>query len=149
VLRLRRLLVPLAFAGLAGGCGRAAPRYTPRTRHVTITTVPLLVKESRTLYPFLRRDFDRGGVLDGKEVYAFVPSTIVVVEGDTVDFTFVNPEDDLHTFVLGDFAVGLPGQRVTQATYVATRAGVYPFSCNVPSHVPMMSGQLVVLRRGG
>jgi plastocyanin len=140
--------VPLAFVGLAGGCSGATPRYTPITRHITITTVPLLVKESRTVYPFLRRDFARGGILEGKEVYAFVPSTIVVVEGDTVDFTFANPEDDLHTFVLGDFAVSLPGQRTTHATYVARRAGIYPFLCNVPSHVPMMSGQLVVLRRG-
>jgi plastocyanin len=33
-------------------------------------------------------------VLDGKEVYAFSPSTLTVVQGDTIQFTFVNPEDD-------------------------------------------------------
>jgi len=123
----------------------AVTRYRPIVRELTVTTVPLLVKESRTLYPFLAKDFAPGGVLDGKEVYGFSPSTLTVVAGDTIHFTFVNPEDDLHTFVLPDFAVSLPGQRVTEATYVASHPGIYPISCNVPAHTPMMSGQLVVL----
>ncbi len=97
------------------------------------------------IYPFLKADFAKGGVLEAKEVYAFVPSTLIVVEGDTIHFTFVNPEDDLHTFVLPDFAVTLPGQKITQAIYVARRAGIYPITCSVPMHTPMMSGQLVVL----
>jgi uncharacterized cupredoxin-like copper-binding protein len=74
-----------------------------------------------------------------------VPSTITVVAGDTVRFRFVNPEDDAHTFVLGDLAVGLPGQSVTNATWVARRAGIHAFSCNMPSHQPSMWGQVVVL----
>jgi hypothetical protein len=57
----------------------------------------------------------------------------------------VNPEDDLHTFVLPDLSLPLPGQSVTHATYIARRAGIYPIVCNVPTHMPMMSGQLVVL----
>jgi plastocyanin len=140
----------LAVLALAAACTRSAPpapaaRYTPRTREITITTVPLLVKEARTLYPFLDADFAAGGVLDGKEVYAFSPSTLTVVEGDTIHFTFVNPEDDEHSFVLPDLAVTLPGQHVTLATFVARRAGIFPFVCSVPSHLPMMSGQLIVL----
>lgn len=123
----------------------AVTGYRPTVRELTVTTVPLLVRESRTLYPFLAEDFALGGVLDGKEVYAFSPSTLTVVVGDTIHFTFVNPEDDLHTFVLPDFAVSLPGQRVTKATYVARHPGIYPIVCNVPAHTPMMSGQLVVL----
>jgi plastocyanin len=144
---LARLAGIAALPLLAAGCAglRGAPPYVPRTRDVTITTVPLLVKEDRALFPFLREDFAKGGVLDGKEVYAFSPSTITVVEGDTIRFTFVNPEDDLHSFVLPDLAVSLPGQKVTRATYVARRAGIFPFFCSVPSHLPMMWGQLVVL----
>jgi hypothetical protein len=58
--------------------------YRPRTREVTVTTVPLLVKEAVPVYPFLKPAFAKGGVLDGKEVYAFSPSTITAVEGDTL-----------------------------------------------------------------
>jgi plastocyanin len=122
-----------------------AARYAPVTRAVTITTVPLLVKEEQTVLPFLKGDFAKGGVLDGKEVYGFSPSTVTVVEGDTIAFTFYNPEDDDHSFVLPDLAVPLPPQKMTTARYVARRAGIYPFVCSVASHLPMMSGQLVVL----
>lgn len=97
------------------------------------------------MLPFLKQDFAKGGVLDGKEVYAFSPSSITVVEGDTIHFTLINPEDDDHSFVLPDFAVALPPQKELDTTYVARRAGIFPIVCAVQSHLPMMSGQLVVL----
>ena len=122
-----------------------SPSYKPRTREITVTTVPLLVREAQTVYPFLKPAFAKGGVLDGKEVYAFSPSTITVVEGDTIHLTLINPEDDFHSFVLPDFAVALPGGKTTEATYVARQAGIFKILCSVPSHLPMMSGQLVVL----
>lgn len=143
-------LVPAALA--AGACSRGATpapataaAYTPRVRELTVTTVPLLVKEEQKLFPFLAADFAKGGVLDGKEVYAFSPSTLTVVVGDTIHFTFYNPEDDVHSFVLPDLAVSLPPQRVTHATYVAKKVGIFPIVCAVQAHLPMMSGQLVVL----
>ena len=110
-----------------------------------MTTVPLLTKEMASIYPFLRKDFAPGGVLEGKEVYAFLPSTLTVVEGDTVRFTFVNPEDDEHNFVLPGLFVALPGQSVAEATWHAERAGVFTFVCTIPAHMPAMYGQLVVL----
>jgi plastocyanin len=144
--------VTLALIVLAGTACRAdhAPaetsgRYVPQVRNVTITTVPLLVREQQTVLPFLKEDFARGGVLEGKEVYGFSPSTITVVEGDTIHFTLINPEDDEHSFVLPDLAVSLPGQKVTTATYIAKRSGVFPFVCAIQAHLPMMWGQLVVL----
>ena len=124
---------------------RDAQRYVPRTRHITITTVPLLVKEQRAALPFLKEDFAKGGVLDGKEVYAFSPATITVVEGDTVQLTLINPEDDDHSFVLPDFVIPMPPQKAIDTSYVARRAGIYPILCAVQSHLPMMSGQLIVL----
>jgi plastocyanin len=136
----------LMIAGVA--CTPHAPRdahYTPSTRHVTVTTVPVLEKEEQGVLPFLEKDFAKGGVLEGKEVYAFSPSTITVVEGDTIQFTFINPEDDVHSFVLPDLAVPLPGQTSTAATYVARQPGIYSFVCAVQAHLPTMSGQLVVL----
>lgn len=139
----------LAAMLLAGAC--AAPRpttraaYVPRTRTLTVTTVPLLVKEEQSVLPFLKEDFAKGGVLEGKEVYAFSPSTLTVVEGDTVRLTLINAEDDVHSFVLPELVVPLPPQKVTTATWIARRAGIYDFVCSVPSHLPMMHGQLVVL----
>lgn len=140
--------VAVAATSIAG-CGPAresrVARYEPRVREITVTTVPLLVRESQAVYPFLKSDFARGGILEGKEVYAFEPGTLVAVAGDTLHFSLVNPEDDVHTFVLPDLAVALPGQQVTHATYVARRPGIFPLVCNLPNHLPMMSGQLVVL----
>lgn len=145
----RSTVLAIATAAVtACGTPPAIPRpaaYQPRTRAVTVTTVPLLVKEQLKLYPFLKPAFAHGGVLDGKEVYAFVPSTITAVAGDTLRLTFVNPEDDAHSFVLPDFAVSLPGGTTTTATYVVKAAGIYPITCAIASHLPMMSGQLVVL----
>ena len=141
--RLTGLMLLSAMA-----CARpVAPPYQPRTRAVTVTTVPLLVRESQRVFPFLKESFAPGGVLAGKEVYAFVPSTITVIAGDTVAFTFVNPEDDLHNFLLGtgDLNVALPGERITRTTWVATEPGIVPFACTVPGHAPMMAGEVVVL----
>jgi plastocyanin len=134
---------------LLSACTRApevsAARYQPRTRAITVTTVPLLVKEQRSTFPFLASAFAKGGALEGKEVYAFSPSTLTVVEGDTIQLTLINPEDDDHSFVLPDLAVPLPPNKTTKATYVAKHPGIFPIVCAVQSHLPMMSGQLVVL----
>ena len=141
--RLAALLIACSIPGCASA--PAAPRYVPQVRELRLTTVPLLSKELASVYPFLREDFAPGGVLEGKEIYAFVPSTLVAVEGDTLHFTLVNPEDDAHTFVLQGLVVPLPPQSVTQASYEAKQAGVFVFACVVPAHIPAMYGQLVVL----
>jgi plastocyanin len=144
------LLLAAGFAAACGGRGdgdRAA--YRPRTREVTVTAVPLLSKELRATYPFLEKDFAPGGVLAGKEVYAFVPSTITAIEGDTLRLHLVNPEDDAHTFVLPGLSVSIASQGVTDTVYVARRAGIYPFVCSLPAHLPYMWGQLVVLPAAG
>jgi plastocyanin len=140
------VLIASASCGRGQGSpGREARPYRPTARAITITTVPLLVKEEQKVLPFLAADFAKGGVLDGKEVYAFSPSTITVVEGDTIHFTLINPEDDVHSFVLPDLAVSLPAEKTTTATYVARRAGIFSFVCAVQAHLPMMWGQLVIL----
>ena len=121
------------------------PPHHGRTRAVTVTTVPLLTKEMASVYPFLKSDFAAQGVLAGKEVYAFSPSTLTAYAGDTLEITFINPEDDAHTFVLPGLAVALPGQGTKIVRYPVGAPGIYPFRCNIASHAPMMSGQLVVL----
>jgi plastocyanin len=124
---------------------RAVAAYVPVTRELTVTTVPLLVKEQVNLYPFLKAARAKGGVLEGHEVYAFSPSSLTVVEGDTIHFTLINPEDDVHSFVLPDLGVSLPGNTIVKKTYVAKRPGIFTILCAVQEHLPMMSGQLVVL----
>jgi hypothetical protein len=146
----------LALLG-AAGCGRGAGSREvsghvvphPRLRSFTLTTVPLLIKEQQDLYPFLKKDFGEGGVLEGKEVYAFEPSVLVAYRGDTLRLELVNPEDDLHTFALdGHPALDLPGQSTVVDTVVASRVGLFRFVCDIPSHSPFMYGQLVVLPPG-
>lgn len=135
-----------ALVACAGpGIQTRLPAYVPRVRELTVTTVPMLVKEEQALFPFLKPALAKGGVLEGKEVYAFSPNTLTVIEGDTIHLTLINPEDDVHSFVLPDLAVPLPGGTTTRVTYVATHAGIYPIVCAIPAHLPMMSGQLVVL----
>ena len=132
-------------AALAVACGAPAPA-PPATREYTITAVPLLTKEMQRIYPFLARDFAAGGVLEGKEVYAFEPSAITAYEGDTLRFTLVNPEDDEHAFVLPpDLSVKLPPQSRVTATWVARSAGIFPYTCAIAAHLPFMYGTLTVL----
>jgi plastocyanin len=123
--------------------------YRPRTRATTITTVPLLVKEQTRTFPFLARDFGHGGVLDGKEVYGYSPSTLVAYTGDTLHVTVVNPEDDVHDFEIDDpveqTAVSLPAQATTRFTILARAPGIYVFRCTIATHQPFMTGVLVVL----
>jgi plastocyanin len=141
----------LAASSSLSACARGTTTsaYTPATRDITITTVPLLVKELAKTYPFLAKDFAKGGVLDRKEVYAFSPSTITAIRGDTLRLHFINPEDDEHGFALRDLLVKLPPQSTVDTTYVARTAGVFPFSCTIPTHTPMMRGELVVLEMAG
>jgi plastocyanin len=143
----RRGLFLAAIAIIGTACAKDAPRtrYRPRTRELTVTTVPLLTKELQSTYPFLAQDFGRGGVLEGKEVYAFVPGSLTVLQGDTIHFTLINPEDDAHSFVLPGLAVTLRPQSKVLADYIARNAGVFEYVCDIPAHLPMMYGQLVVL----
>lgn len=114
---------------------------------VTLVTVPLLVKESGRIFDFLPKDFAKGGVLEGKEVYAFSPDSLTAYRGDTLNLTIVNPENDPHTFVLADFHVHvlLPPQAKTTIRFVAARVGVFTFLCDIASHTPFMTGQLTIL----
>ena len=133
-----------AVVGCMGGA--RGSHYRPQSRAVTLTAVPLLTRELATTYPFLAADFRKGGVLEGKEVYAFVPDHVTAFEGDTLRFTLINPEDDQHTFVLSNLAVTMPPQTTVNSTYVAREAGIFHFVCDIPAHKPMMYGELVVLK---
>jgi plastocyanin len=123
--------------------------YHPQSRDFVVTTVPLLVHEQATTFGFLQEDFAKGGLLDGKEVYGFYPSTLVVYAGDTVRLTVVNPEDDPHTFTISSpvlsVNIEVKGQATASGSFVASQPGIYTFLCAEPEHAPYMWGQLIVL----
>lgn len=144
---MRSLILPLLLVAAAACQRTRPPESVGKSVEVVITAVPLLTREMAQIYPFLAQDFAAGGVLAGKEVYAFVPSSITVRQGDTLQLQLINPEDDEHSFVLPDLYVKLPGQSVTRARWVARRAGIFPFVCAIPAHLPMMRGEIVVLPR--
>lgn len=127
--------------------GRASSSYAPQTRAYTITAVPVLVHEMQGTLSYLQKDFAPGGILDGKEVYGFMPSTLTVYQGDTLNLTLVNPADDPHTFTISEFGVNaqMPGTSSTTTSFVASKAGIYTYTCEEAEHAPYMYGQLVVL----
>lgn len=129
---------------LASSCGR--PPGKPVVREMTITAIPELTKETQGTFPFLAKDFAPGGLLEGKEVYSFEPSAIIVYEGDTVRFTLVNPADDPHSFSLPPYVlVDMPPTSRVTASFVARSVGSFRYFCAIPSHLPFMYGWLTVL----
>jgi hypothetical protein len=86
------ILCATALVGCNSPAGaRRETRSLPGAREIVITTVPLLTRELAQTYSFLKPDFAKGGVLDGKEVYSFEPNSITVLEGDTLHLTFISP----------------------------------------------------------
>jgi len=140
----------LASVSLAG-CGKkaatVASQYTPQARPLVVTAVPLLVHEEAGTFSYLKKAFAKGGVLDGKEVWGFAPSSITVYRGDTLKLTFVNPGDDPHTFTIDELTVNaaIAGGATSESSFVASRVGVYRFYCAIPEHAPYMSGTLTIL----
>ena len=121
----------------------------PQTKSFVVTMVPLLVQEMQGTLPFLSQEFATGGPLDGKEVFAFYPSTLVVYEGDAVQIALTNASADGHTFTAPDVGVNVSIQERSSAaaSFVATKPGVFTFVCSVPEHTPYMRGEIVILSR--
>src|SRR6266496_3316921 len=65
-----------------GGAHRAAASaassYSPQTRDLVVTAVPLLVHEQSGFFDYLNKAFAKGGLLWNKEVWAFSPNTLTV-----------------------------------------------------------------------
>ena len=124
--------------------------YEPVAHSFILTTVPLLVHEQAGMFDYLGKDFGKHGMLRGKEVWGFSPSSITVYQGDTVNLTVANPSGDPHTFTIPDLSLNIdvPAQGSGRGTFVASRVGVFTFACMVEEHNPYMWGQLIVLPDG-
>src|SRR5678809_307663 len=68
---LRLTLIALPATCLACLAPASRNRYNPRTRDITITTVPLLSRELQSTYPFLKQDFAPTGMMPGQEAVPY------------------------------------------------------------------------------
>ncbi len=139
-----------AAAQSPGPISQASPAvgtYTPQTKNFVVTTVPLLVHEETGTLSYLKKDFSSHGLLAGKEIWGFSPSSLTVYQGDTVDLTLVDPSGDPHTFTVPDlgFNLNVKAEASASGSFTATKVGVFTYSCVVAEHSPYMWGQLIVL----
>jgi heme/copper-type cytochrome/quinol oxidase subunit 2 len=121
--------------------------YTPQTRSFVMTIVPYWVHEVTGTYDYLAPEFGKKGLLAGKEVWGFSPSTIAVYQGDTVNIDLYNPSSDPHTWSIPELGVNAPigAPAKTTVSFVASKVGTFTFNCEVGEHFPFMSGELLVL----
>jgi plastocyanin len=121
--------------------------YQPVTRDFVVAAVPLLVHEQSGTFDYLNKDFGPSGVLNGKELWGFSPSSFTVYQGDTVHVTVVNAGDDAHTFTVAavGFNLSVDPQSTASGSFVVPQAGPFTFFCSILEHSPYMWGQLVVL----
>lgn len=165
----RKLLVPailaLAVSMVLGGCakGRSSDKststskqpsaktakYTPKTRTISMFAVPEFIGEMAdipALKEFAPKDFKKGGVNDGNEVFNWQPQTMDACAGDTISLAIGNPGPDDHTFTLLAFSVNtpIPSFKETMVSFKAAKPGIYDYFCTVAAHTKYMHGTLLV-----
>lgn len=123
----------------------ASPSGQGRT--LVISMVPVLTHEFQTFLPYLKNAFTKGGLLDGKELFAFLPAHVSAYAGEPLTFEIYNPADDPHTmtFISLQQTVDVPGHAKATLTLPPLKAGIYDFACLELEHEPFMWGQLTVL----
>jgi nitrosocyanin len=84
-------------------------------------------------------------LLDGTKIW--LPSSLIVHQGDEVELTLINKLDAPHGFeieALGVEEVVQP-KATTTVRFTASHAGIYPYICQL--HPPHIGGQLLVLSK--
>lgn len=82
--------------------------------------------------------------------YKFIPSTLRIVEGDTVRIIVKNTGKRAHEFKLRGLGVetAVPHGKSVTITVRPGKAGIYEMACNLPGHLEKgMRGELVVKAR--
>ena len=84
-------------------------------------------------------------LLDGTKIW--LPSSIMVQQGDEVELTLINKLDDPHGFEIKAFGIEQVVQPKSQmtVTFTASQAGAYHYSCHI--HPPHLGGNLLVLSK--
>jgi plastocyanin len=83
--------------------------------------------------------------LDGTKIW--LPSSIMVQQGDDVELTLINKLDDPHGFEIKAFGIEQVVQPKSQmtVTFTASQAGAYNYSCQL--HPPHLGGNILVLSK--
>ena len=84
-------------------------------------------------------------MLDGTKIW--LPSSIMVHQGDEVELTLINKLDDPHGFEIKAFGIEQVVQPKSQMTvkFTAAKAGAYGYICQL--HPPHLGGQILVLSK--
>ena len=126
-----------------------ASNYSPKTRTVSMFAVPEWIGEMAEIpqyKEFAPKDFKKGGLNDGNEVFSWEPQMMASCAGDTIQLSIGNPGPDDHTFTLPDFSVNtpVPSYKVTSVTIKTDKPGIYDYYCTVAEHTKYMHGTLLV-----
>ena len=84
-------------------------------------------------------------LLDGTKIW--LPSSIIVQQGDEVELTLINKLDDPHGFEIKAFGIEQVVQPKAQMTvkFTASKAGAHSYICQM--HPPHLGGQILVLSK--
>lgn len=138
---------PASGSGVPSGHEVAA--YSPKIRTISMFAVPGWIGEMADIpayKEFAPKDFKKGGLNDGNEVFMWSPQSIDACAGDTIKLGIGNPGPDDHTFTLPELSVNtpVPTGKVTNVTFKVTKPGIYEYYCTVAEHTKYMHGTLVV-----
>lgn len=84
--------------------------------------------------------------VEGKDNHTFVPNTITVNSGQTVELTLVNNGKLDHTFTINDLNIEviMRAGETNTITFTAPKAGKYEFSSGANMEFETMNGALIV-----
>ena len=84
-------------------------------------------------------------LLDGTKIW--LPSSLIVQEGDAVELTLINKLDEPHGFGMKTFGIEQVVQPKSEMTvkFTASKAGAYSYICQM--HPPHLGGQILVLSK--
>ena len=84
-------------------------------------------------------------VLDGTKIW--LPSSLMVQQGDEVELTLINKLDDPHGFKIEDFGIEEVVQPKAQMTvkFTASKGGAHSYICQM--HPPHLGGTILVLSK--
>lgn len=84
-------------------------------------------------------------LLDGTKIW--LPSSLIVEEGEAVELTLINKLDEPHGFQIAAFGIEEVVQAKSQmmVKFTAAKAGIHDFHCQM--HPPHLGGQLLVTKK--
>lgn len=152
------ILSGIAVAGIAGVIGASGQRNTsviaPSKRTIYVAAIEPKGSASVDKEPFPTAALPAGGGYaleepkDGKwevETYRWMPSEIVVVQGDEVTLEFLGVNGASHPSGIEKYMEKFEVKRgqITTVTFTADKAGTFKITCAI--HQPSMTGYLTVL----